>query len=82
LLAKRTSLNSIIAMPWYLCRFVSSWPSSEPGQYIELFRNLARAIRSGEELQVKWSEATSVIEMVELAKQSSKEGRSLDVPVL
>lgn len=57
------------------------WPSNEPGQYIELFRNLARAIRSGETLQVKWSEATSVIEMIELAKQSSKEGRTLDVPI-
>ncbi|KAJ8523427.1 hypothetical protein ONZ45_g26 [Pleurotus djamor] len=58
----------------------SVWPSEAPGSYINLFRNLASAIRNGSELDVKWEEATAVIEIVELARQSSKEGRTLDVP--
>ncbi|KAJ8516384.1 hypothetical protein ONZ45_g6298 [Pleurotus djamor] len=58
----------------------SIWPSEAPGSYINLFRNLASAIRNGSELDVKWEEATAVIEIVELARQSSKEGRTLDVP--
>ncbi|KAG8218796.1 hypothetical protein J3R82DRAFT_4471 [Butyriboletus roseoflavus] len=56
----------------------SSWPSEAPGQYIGLFRNLAGAIRDNEELEVKWAETTQVIEMIELAYKSSKEGRTLD----
>lgn len=56
------------------------WPSNDAGAYIELFRNLAGAIRNGEELAVKWTEATRVIELVELAHQSAREGRTLAVP--
>lgn len=55
------------------------WPSTEPGAYVELFKNLAGAIRNGDEPAVKWSEATAVIEMVELAMKSSREGKTLDV---
>lgn len=57
-----------------------SWPSTQPGCYIELFKNLAAAIRDGAELEVKWKEATAVIEMVELAHQSSKAGVTVSVP--
>ncbi|KAJ7667862.1 hypothetical protein DFH06DRAFT_1381800 [Mycena polygramma] len=57
----------------------SIWPS-EGGCYANLFRNLAAAIREGAELAVKWEEATAVIEMVELAHKSSKEGATLTVP--
>ncbi|KAJ6539212.1 hypothetical protein B0H19DRAFT_1177724 [Mycena capillaripes] len=57
----------------------SIWPS-EPGCYANLFRNLAAAIREGAELAIKWEEATAVIEMVELAHKSSKEGVTLVVP--
>ena len=46
---------------------------------MELFRNLAGAIRNGEELAVKWAEATSVIELVELAHKSAREGKTLPV---
>jgi predicted dehydrogenase len=60
----------------------SIWPSDAPGQYVGLFRNLAGAIRNNEELEVKWAEATQVIEMIELAYRSSKEGRTLEVPAL
>ncbi|KAJ7283781.1 hypothetical protein C8J57DRAFT_1171656 [Mycena rebaudengoi] len=57
----------------------STWPS-EAGSYAELFKNLAAAIREGAELAIKWEEATAVIEMVELAFQSSKEGKTIVVP--
>ncbi|KAG6832940.1 hypothetical protein H0H92_004824 [Tricholoma furcatifolium] len=60
----------------------SIWPSTDPGQYIELFKNLGAAIRNGAELAVKWEEATSVIEMIELAHQSSREGVTIRVPSL
>ncbi|KAJ7507663.1 hypothetical protein B0H11DRAFT_1967987 [Mycena galericulata] len=56
----------------------STWPS-EPGCYANLFRNLAAAIREGAELAIKWEEATTVIEMVELAHASSKQGITLVV---
>ncbi|KAL0582009.1 hypothetical protein V5O48_000067 [Marasmius crinis-equi] len=58
----------------------SKWPSADAGRYIELFKNLADAIRNGAELAVKWSEATAVIEMIELAHRSAKEGVTLQVP--
>ncbi|KAF8165194.1 hypothetical protein B0H34DRAFT_648131 [Crassisporium funariophilum] len=60
----------------------SGWPSTEAGAYAELFRNLGAAIREGSELAVKWEEATSVIEMVELAHRSAKEGATVRVPVV
>jgi len=58
----------------------TTWPSEEAGCYANLFRNLAAAIREGAELAIKWEEATAVIEMVELAHKSSKEGKTLAVP--
>ncbi|KAF9263540.1 NAD(P)-binding protein [Marasmius fiardii PR-910] len=58
----------------------SKWPSAEAGCYIELFKNLADAIRNGAELAVKWSEATAVIEMIELAHKSAKGGATIQVP--
>ncbi|CAK5275732.1 unnamed protein product [Mycena citricolor] len=57
----------------------TTWPS-EPGCYADLFRNLAAVIREGAEQAVKWEESASVIEMVELAKKSSKEGVTVVVP--
>ncbi|KAF9534158.1 hypothetical protein CPB83DRAFT_803853 [Crepidotus variabilis] len=57
-----------------------TWPSEKSGSYIELFKNLANAIRNGAELAVKWEEATSVIEMIELAHLSSKKGITVSVP--
>ncbi|KAH7929495.1 NAD(P)-binding protein [Leucogyrophana mollusca] len=56
------------------------WPSEAPGEYAGLFKNLAGAIRNGEELAVKWEEATQVIEMIELAYKSSAEERTVVVP--
>ena len=53
------------------------WPSTQPGSYHELFRNLAGAIRNGEELKVKWKEAITVLEIIEAVNLSSKEGRTV-----
>jgi predicted dehydrogenase len=57
-----------------------SWPTIEAGAYIELFRNLGDAIRKGADLSVKWDEATAVIEMIELAHESSRKGITVQVP--
>ena len=62
--------------------FTCSWPSNENGSYIKLYENLAASIRDGKELAVKWEEATSVIQLVELARQSAKEGKTLPVKPL
>ncbi|KAI0265158.1 NAD-P-binding protein [Gloeopeniophorella convolvens] len=59
----------------------STWPSTEPGAYVNLFRNLGAVIRDGAEQEVKWEEAASVIELIELAHQSSRERRTLEVPL-
>ncbi|KAH7929499.1 hypothetical protein BV22DRAFT_1125759 [Leucogyrophana mollusca] len=56
------------------------WPSEAPDEYTGLFKNLARAIRNGGELAVKWEEATQVIEMIELAYKSSAEERTIVIP--
>uniref|UniRef100_A0A0W0FCK7 Uncharacterized protein n=1 Tax=Moniliophthora roreri TaxID=221103 RepID=A0A0W0FCK7_MONRR len=60
--------------------FFSSWPSNDAGCYVDLFRNLAAAIREGTEQAVKWSDATAVIEMIELAHKSALEERTIEVP--
>jgi hypothetical protein len=60
--------------------FWCSWPSVEAGAYIELFRNLGDTIRKGADLSVKWDEATTVIEMIELAHESAREGITVRVP--
>ncbi|KAH9994084.1 NAD-binding protein [Russula compacta] len=59
----------------------SRWPSTERGGYINLFRNLAAVISDGAEPDIKWEESASVVEIVELAHQSAKERRTLEVPL-
>jgi predicted dehydrogenase len=58
----------------------SIWPSVEAGVYTDLFRNLGDAIRKGADLSVKWEEAAAVIEMIELAHESAREGVTVKVP--
>ncbi|KZP24538.1 NAD(P)-binding protein [Athelia psychrophila] len=58
----------------------STWPSEDAGSQVSLFRDLAAAIRLGTTPMVKWEESTAVIEMIELAHLSAKEGRTLEVP--
>jgi hypothetical protein len=45
-----------------------------------LYKNLASAIRDNAETTVKWSQAAMVMLIVDLAAQSSKEERTIDVP--
>ncbi|KAB5594206.1 Oxidoreductase domain containing protein [Ceratobasidium theobromae] len=53
---------------------------SEKGSYQSLFENLASAITSGSELKVKFEQSAAVIQMIELAMLSSREGRTVEVP--
>ena len=56
------------------------WPSTERGQYVKLFENVAAVIRDGAEQAVKWEESAEVIELIELAYQSAREERTVVVP--
>ncbi|CAE6423893.1 putative oxidoreductase C115.03 [Rhizoctonia solani AG-1 IB] len=58
----------------------STTVASEKGSYQSLFENLANAITSGTDLQVKFEQSAAVIHMIELAVLSSKEGRTVEVP--
>ena len=60
----------------YECR----WPSTERGNYAALFEDLAKTIREGKEPVVKWAESAEVIEIIELAYQSAREGRTVTIP--
>lgn len=53
---------------------------SKKGNYQALYENLAGAIRKGDALSVQWSEAETVMLIVELAIKSSKEERTVEVP--
>ncbi|EPQ59348.1 NAD P-binding protein [Gloeophyllum trabeum ATCC 11539] len=58
----------------------SRWQADQKGTYADLYSNVWDAIRNGKELVVKWTEATAVVEMIELAYLSQREGRTVDVP--
>ncbi|QRV76275.1 oxidoreductase family, NAD-binding rossmann fold protein [Ceratobasidium sp. AG-Ba] len=53
---------------------------SEKGAYSLLFENLADAITSSTEPQVKFEQSAAVIQMIELAMLSSREARTVEVP--
>ncbi|QRV91094.1 oxidoreductase yteT [Ceratobasidium sp. AG-Ba] len=55
---------------------------SEKGAYSLLFENLADAITSSTEPQVKFEQSAAVIQMIELAMLSSREARTVEVPQL
>lgn len=81
----KSPIRNLCKFPWlFLTRCLPhpcSWPSEDAGCYTDLFRNLAAVIRDGAEPAVKWSEAAAVIEMIELAYKSSREGVTVPVPV-
>lgn len=54
---------------------------SEPGDYREYFMNLRDAICGESEIMVKPEEARNVIRVIELAFQSSKERKTIDVRI-
>lgn len=51
----------------------------EPPTYTEYFRKFARALAGEGELPASGAEARDVIRLIELAKESSKTGQTLDV---
>jgi predicted dehydrogenase len=51
---------------------------TEGGKYVKLFENLAAAIKKEAEPLVKWEDATAVIEIIELAHESSRKGATVD----
>ncbi|KAH9843942.1 oxidoreductase [Rhodofomes roseus] len=57
----------------------STWPTTERGNYAALFVNLAEVIREGKEALVKWEESAEVIEIIEAAYQSAREGRTVTI---
>jgi len=57
----------------------TSWPTLESGAYVDLFRNLAGAIRNGVQIAVQWEEVITQLELIELAHASSKTGRSINL---
>ncbi|THH33575.1 hypothetical protein EUX98_g519 [Antrodiella citrinella] len=58
----------------------SIWPSTAKGDYASLFKDVAATIREGKTQAVKWKESAEVIELIELSKQSAREGRTIEVP--
>jgi len=53
---------------------------SERGRYQDLYTNLFASIREGAEPAIQWKEAELTMLITELAIQSSKEGRTVQVP--
>ena len=55
------------------------YPTIQPPTYVEYYRTLAKALRGEGEVPVKPEDARDVLQIIELAKQSSSEGRTLEV---
>lgn len=54
-------------------------PTVEPPTYTEYYRKFARALAGQGDLPASGAEAAEVIRLIELAKESSKLGKTLDV---
>ena len=54
-------------------------PTVGPPTYVEYYRILAKALLGGGEVPVRAEEARNVIRLVEMARQSSREGKTLAV---
>ncbi|EAW18084.1 putative NAD binding Rossmann fold oxidoreductase [Aspergillus fischeri NRRL 181] len=55
------------------------FPTVEPPTYTEYYRKLARALAGEGDLPASGAEAAKVIRLIELAKESSKLGKTIDV---
>ncbi|KAF4206908.1 hypothetical protein CNMCM8927_004243 [Aspergillus lentulus] len=55
------------------------FPTVEPPTYTEYYRKLARALAGEGDLPASGAEAAKVIKLIELAKESSKLGKTIDV---
>ena len=54
-------------------------PTVEPATYAEFYRKFARALSAGAEVPVKPETVSGVMRLIELARESSRTGRTLDV---
>jgi predicted dehydrogenase len=55
------------------------WPTSRPETYGAFYRDLAKALATGSSGPVTAKEGRNVIRLIELALESAKSGRTLDV---
>jgi predicted dehydrogenase len=55
------------------------YPTVEPPTYAEFYRKFARALAGEGKVPVDAKVAADVIRLIELAKESSKTGKTLDV---
>jgi predicted dehydrogenase len=55
------------------------FPTVEPPTYVEYYRKLARALAGEGDLPASGAEAAKVIRLIELAKESSRLGKTIDV---
>lgn len=55
-------------------------PNLEPVTYLGFYKQLASALLGKSSVPVDAQDARDVIMLIELARQSAKEGRTLDVP--
>lgn len=58
---------------------VKKYPTVTPATYVEYYRTFARALRGQGEVPVKAAGARDVLKIIEMAKESSKEGRTIIV---
>lgn len=58
---------------------IQTYPTLPPATYVEYYRVFAKAIRGEGEVPVKAEEARDVLQIIEVAKQSSKEGRTIEL---
>ncbi len=56
-----------------------TFPTVEPATYAAFYRKLAKALAGNGEVPVKAEDASAVIRLIELARESSQTGRTLDV---
>lgn len=54
-------------------------PTVEGPTWVEYYRKLARALAGESELPASGAEASQVIRLIELARESSKLGKTMDV---
>lgn len=55
------------------------YPTVEPPTWSEYYRKLARALAGQGELPASGAEAREIIRIIELAKESSRLGKTMDV---
>jgi predicted dehydrogenase len=58
---------------------VQKYPTVQPATYLEYYRIFASALRGEGEVPVKAEEARDVLRIIEMAEQSSEEGRTIEV---